>query len=243
MIIQLSDAGLEGKMRRGSCNIVVTGLVVLFLYLAVCRPAFTQEYEIIHLGSLGGTSGRSKDINRLGQIVGESETNEGKTHAFFWTQKTGMIDLGTLGGQYSWVSAINNLGEVVGYSYNRSGVPRCFLWTESGGMVEIDTLGECCEAMDINDLKQVVGYSERSNEMRAFILDRTNGMQDLNDLILAPADWKFDTALAINNVGKVVVRGNSEVWVKGKTGIPGFFGTFFYLIWSAKPMKERKSDT
>jgi len=75
----------------------VGGLVVLFLCLTVCRPAYIQKYEIIHLGTLGGSYGRFKDIKRLGQIVGESTNKKGKTHAFFWTQKTGMIDLGTLG--------------------------------------------------------------------------------------------------------------------------------------------------
>ena len=50
------------------------------------------------LGTLGGSYSYCLGINARGQVVGESVTAAGETHAFLWEAGTGMQDLGTLGG-------------------------------------------------------------------------------------------------------------------------------------------------
>ena len=75
------------------------------------------------LGTLGGTSSSARDINDLGQVVGESQiAGDTEMHAFLFTNGE-MKDLGTLGGTMSTACGINNKGEVVGYSTFRTDEP------------------------------------------------------------------------------------------------------------------------
>ncbi|POZ49845.1 hypothetical protein [Methylovulum psychrotolerans] len=67
----------------------------------------------------GGTNARANAINDQGQVVGNSDTSTGKSHAFLWEKdrkKGAMKDLGTLGGTYSDAADINNQGQIVGGS-------------------------------------------------------------------------------------------------------------------------------
>ena len=67
------------------------------------------------LGTLGGKESAATAVNERGQVIGESTTAGGATHAFLW-QDGKMRDLGTLGGQSSSPTAINDVGQVVGAS-------------------------------------------------------------------------------------------------------------------------------
>ena len=68
-------------------------------------------------------------MNENGQIVGESETKSGQTHAFVWRHGK-MTDLGTLGGASSRALAINDRGEIVGErASGKACPPRAVLWT------------------------------------------------------------------------------------------------------------------
>ena len=53
---------------------------------------------MIDLGTLGGDGSVARAVNASGQVVGDSATADGTSHAFSWTAAGGMIDLGTLGG-------------------------------------------------------------------------------------------------------------------------------------------------
>ncbi|WP_157739993.1 hypothetical protein [Micromonospora narathiwatensis] len=105
-------------------------------------------------------------INNPGEIVGWSSTSAGTRHAVRWTPRPGgggydpAQDLGTLGGLYSWATAINDLGEIVGVSQDAGGARRAFLWTSTAGMTALGSVSGStwCEANDINDRSQVVGY-------------------------------------------------------------------------------------
>ena len=71
------------------------------------------------LGTLpGGTNSGANGINDRGEIVGDSDTRNGASHAFLLRQHK-MLDLGTLGHDIklnSSANRINDRGEIVGWS-------------------------------------------------------------------------------------------------------------------------------
>jgi probable HAF family extracellular repeat protein len=89
----------------------------------------------------GGHTSRARDINARGQIVGESETARGDTHALLWQSGT-MRDLGTLGGSSSAAAAINDDGQIAGLSTNAAGVRRAVVWSPSGETVSLSKIGD-----------------------------------------------------------------------------------------------------
>ena len=114
------------------------------LLAALITTAGTEmRYTIIDLGALGGDSSDARAINEGGQVVGQSDTVDGETHAFLWKADTGMQDLDNPYGYNSWATAVNDLGQVVG-SLN-TGPPDYhwheFFWEAGTGMREIGTLG------------------------------------------------------------------------------------------------------
>ena len=136
---------------------VVCGLVAL----AGAGRAEAQSRVIRDLGTLGGTSAFARDINESGQIVGDSSTANGETHAFIFTPWVGrMVDLGTLGGNFSQARGIADRGLVTGTSSLASGQTRAFLW-EQGRMTALPPLNGApfSEGIDVNDSGVVVGQS------------------------------------------------------------------------------------
>src|SRR5205085_3189305 len=75
-------------------------------------------------------------INDLGQVVGVSQNDQFRTHAFIWDRAHGMRDLGPEPGQDpnfydSTAVSINNRGQVL---------LDLALWTEAGGMQSLASL-------------------------------------------------------------------------------------------------------
>ena len=110
-------------------------------------------------------------------------------------------------------NAINDQNLIVGTSANNSrtdtyataflydGVDVSYLGTLSGGLRS--------GASDINELAEVVGYSETSSGNHAFIWNAATGMRDLNDLIAATG-WVLSFAMAINEAGDIVGTGTLD---------------------------------
>jgi len=166
-------------------------------------------HGVTDLGTLGGEWSHANALNDLDQVVGQSETANGQSHAFLWEGGV-MTDLG-LSADESSAQAISKSGQVVGgwRIKSKEGVesPRtAFLWTRSGGMTDLGTLGGVdSEANSINDKGEVVGTSKTvQGYNRAFLWHTDSGMVDLG--ILGGRD---SSANAINNVGQVV--GWSEI--------------------------------
>jgi probable HAF family extracellular repeat protein len=115
--------------------------------------------KVTDLGSLGGGSTHPTAINDAGQVVGQSNTVGGSSHAFITAPGgVGMNDLGTLGGRDSYAFGINAAGQVVGYSSERA-----FMTGPNGtGMTDLLIKNYIPEpgssrAWGINDQGQVVG--------------------------------------------------------------------------------------
>ena len=153
----------------------------------------------------GGTLSHAAAVNDRGQVVGSSDTRTGVQHGFLWQQ--GRIqDLGTLAGKNgSEAIAINKSGQIAGNSFtyrlNQSPMnPRAFVW-QNGRMVDLGTLGgKSSTASAINDLGQVVGWSETKSGARHAFLWQDGRMRDLGSL---PGKTE-STAAALNERGEVV---------------------------------------
>jgi probable HAF family extracellular repeat protein len=161
-----------------------------------------------------------------------------EVHAVLWQPGQPITDLGTLpeGGYQSYAAAVNSRGQVVGAALNTIPDPnsmqpgtswlwggivpypyqtRAFLWDKQNGMQDLGTLpsGTDAQALFINELGQVVGFSYTSSAPSAFcagnygfalttgsfIWNEESGMQDLGSL-----GGTCTLAFGLNNQGQVV---------------------------------------
>ena len=160
--------------------------------------------EKIILGSLGGDDTRAYSINNYGYIVGEGEYDPfegGLKHGFLWYDGI-MTDLGVIAYCCSSAEDINEAGLIVGWSSTEQGFDfrHAVMWQE-GQIIDLGTLpGDWkSEAWAVNDLEQVVGYSERGYN-HAFFWDRAGSMYDIHTLY----EWNESAAFGINNNTQVV---------------------------------------
>ena len=145
-------------------------------------------------------------------------------------------DLGVLrGDNESNAFAINSSGEVVGCSdtANAQGYPctgtgpgqHAFLWTKSGGLQDLGTLsgGNISGALGINDLEQVVGYSNSKGvtgtNFHAFSWTASGGMSDLGVLSGGVSSAAFQVNTNGEAAGDSFINGgkvNATYWTNGK---------------------------
>lgn len=160
------------------------------------------KYEVIDLGTLGGSSSRGVGINESGWVTGRSDTVDDEfTHAFLYDGS--MQDLGTLGGTFSRGEDINDVGNVTGWSDVDEDASHAFLY--DGVMHDLGTLGgTTSEGHGINDAGFVTGWAEipGDNAHHAFLYDGI--MHDLGTL-----GGTYSSGAAINSAG--VVTGTSDV--------------------------------
>ncbi|HEY1683864.1 MAG TPA: hypothetical protein VGG19_03800 [Tepidisphaeraceae bacterium] len=190
----------------------------------IAAPTMTlganPQYTVTDLGY-----GKATAINASGQVVGEYyaggfiESDGVRTDSFsLWSAITGINDAGTIvgnafdggllysngtvtslnPGNASFANGINDSTEVVGAFVNE-GVYHAFLYsggkyTDLGGL----TLGGG-EALNINNLGQIVGWSYASNGFQHAFLYSGGVMQDLGTL-----GSGYSVATHINNLGQVV---------------------------------------
>jgi len=208
-------------------KLFVLGAMLISLFVG---SLLGQDYQIIDLGTLGGSSSRANKINSKGQIIGNAETTNGITHAVLWTN--GIIsDLGALDGYtHSSAEGLNEAGQVVGNAYSLATFSSPFasgIFLYSGGvMQDLGSLGlhpDHGTAIGINSSNQVVGLSTvgtyNSGNAHAFVyLD--GAMRDIGRL-----GGNFSAAFGINDQGYVV----------GQTQMPfGEGHAFIYSIAEAR---------
>ena len=203
------------------------------------NPA-TQKFQVVDLGTLGGSSSLAYGINNKGQVVGSSSIG-GSTRGYLWHNGI-MQNLGTLSGNYSSAHDVSDNGKVVGHSYiNPSGSQdEAFLWS-NGSMVGLGTLGSYYSfAYKINDNGQIAGYSTTTEgSVRAF---RISGgtMQNLGTL-----GGNASYGYGMNSLGEVVGRstivgeaGRAFIWSNGSMTEIGTFGGSSSLAYAINDKSE-----
>jgi uncharacterized membrane protein len=111
-------------------------LTVCFLAL-VASPLSAQQYKVVDLGTLGGTSSRATSISENGIVSGWATHPSLGKHAVIW-DGSGIVDLGAPPGfTVSAAAAANDSGQVAA---NGEGSPQSYrgyqwesgLWTPIG---------------------------------------------------------------------------------------------------------------
>ena len=156
---------------------------------------------MVSCGDLGGGTSEATDLNDpinpniKAQVVGNSTTASGDTHAFVWQLNASghgvMTDLGTLGGANSWAVDINNNGLIVGRAetgatYTEGGltynVVHACAWYNNviydlgihSNFYAYDLANPFpfSEAIAVNENNRIAGNSYSPNEhYRGFVLD------------------------------------------------------------------------
>ncbi len=184
----------------------------------------------VDLGTLLGTtnsSGRAWAINEAGVAVGLSRNEANTTsQATLWNGGS-ISNLGSLAGGtfFSQAYAINDSNVVVGSSVigkvsptSSTDLNHAFVW-QNGAMTDLgahpsNTNFIHCEAKDINNAGEIVGYTARffSNPTSggAAMLWKDGTAHDLNDLIPAGSGWILQSAEGINDRGDIVGYGSYQ---------------------------------
>jgi probable HAF family extracellular repeat protein len=223
----------ENGTRDSTCASVTPSQVLRF-EAVIWGP----KGEIRELRPLkGDTVGFAFGINDNGQAAGTSglcsntslpPVNPAGPHAVLWESDGSATDLGSLGGTMTNVAtSVNNRGEVVGAAQSSiDGNIHAFLWTRETGMQDLGafpgavvTLAPCCHT--INDRGEVVGLSIDGTTFSSRALVWQDKMPvDLNTLIPADSGWYLQSALSINDAGKIVGYGTINGNVHAFLAIP-----------------------
>ena len=199
-------------------------LTVIFgLVLLASASAQATQYQLVDLGTLGGSGGFAQAVNSTGQVVGDCQTPSGSYHAFLW-QNGIMTDLGTLAGAHaSHGAGINDNGEVVGDSGPvAGGYSHAFRW-KNGSTSDLGTLaGGNSEAWAINNQSQVVGWSHGPSGNGESFIWQSGTMSNLQ----VNPGGRGSGAADINDQGQVVGS-----WY-GPPIVPGYYNTHAFL-WQA----------
>ncbi len=160
---------------------------------------FTREPASILSGTSEGT-----DINDAGVVVGWGmSVVDGSTLPFLWSKSRGLVILpGLISGPGREDSAfgINANGEIVGQAMDATQTFHAVRWDTSGGIHDLGfTSKYWAQAREINDLGQVVGFSDEI----PFYWENGQGY-DLRTLIDNGQGWTILNVMSINNSGQIV---------------------------------------
>lgn len=189
------------------------------------------------LPTLGGPNGFARRINSWGWIVGQSDTQDGQSHATLWRPRRhggyDAIDLGTLGGTFSWCNTIDDLGRVVGLSETASGAVVAWRWDGFGPLRRLPSLtpGNDNYAVDFNLWGVIVGngttaegdfhaarwfngaVQDLHGRFPGYVNSLATGINLANDIIVSADDQDF----AINGF---LLKNNSTIRLGESAGTP-----------------------
>lgn len=76
-----------------------------------------MDYEVIELGTLGGTSTFARGLNNNGEVVGYGTNRDGVSHPFLWRDGV-LTDLTPAGQHDGFATIINDAGWIAGRTHN-----------------------------------------------------------------------------------------------------------------------------
>ena len=168
------------KNHRQNGNYIHTIFLALSIVIFFFSNIFSQQPELIWLGTLGGDQSEARAVSTDGSVVvGVANDANGNPRAFRWTEATGIQDLGTLGGVWSEATDISADGSViVGWSYDANDIYRAFKWTAASGMQDLGA-GDYSKAYGISGDGSVIIIDIYPGTYR---LTQATGLQDLGTL-------------------------------------------------------------
>jgi uncharacterized membrane protein len=188
-------------------------LMAGMLGLAAARPAAAQAYTITEIPTLrtdGGGTSAAFSINIEGQVVGQTDTDDGTRRGYLWSLDTGLIDFRDLqiylGGPNSSGFAIGDAGDIGG-EVNTPSTPtepfpfgHAFAFRPGAGMADLNTMGgQNSVTKGINTSGQGAGSGQdASGVWHAFRYEPNSNVNRL-DVPGAPQSHGF----AITNLGEV----------------------------------------
>jgi len=207
----------------------ISSIFAVFLAFTVSFPAYSARnvFDLVDLGTLGGTDSVAQAINEADQVVGISTTESGVVHAFLWDATNGMMDLGQIGGpprnRCTETVQLNEAGQVAVSCSDFNGEPHAALWDPvEQSLTDLGTLGGTYSSVRaINQAGQVIGYSntaqydDSNNESHGFFWDAGDGMMSFGELL---ENTQSSFVNAINETGQVV----------GSTYIDGVYEAFIW---------------
>jgi probable HAF family extracellular repeat protein len=171
----MTDIGTLGGAESGAHSINANGQVVGWWSQnpsAITTRAFIWDRVggMHDLGTLGGAASDAVAINSSGQVAGWA-SESWAYYAVIWSPSGVIRKLGTLSADqlYSGADAINDAGQVVGWS-GLSDARNAFVWSQATGMQGLGGLGGQSEAVGINGIGQIVGYSYDASGIRHGVL-------------------------------------------------------------------------
>ena len=208
------------NLKNRKIVIKIPTMVFAFLLLGSVSYAFTTspnrniekspisaglaDIKIIDLGTLPNCfSSKARDINNLGEIIGESDD-----YACYWSIGREIQSIEASNSESTMFLQINDLSQVSGWYDPVTMLPapvkdecRPFIWTPIDGEVDLGTLlsGNLGQITSVNNLGQAVGWTQAfSDYEHAFLWTPEEGVTDLGTL-----GGLSSHALDINDLGQI----------------------------------------
>ena len=165
------------------------------------HPVVWQHHALHPIESCCG--GSAMGSNRKGEVVGDAYDEEGRYHAFLWTKVRGLQSIGPP-QEYSAAIAINLRGHIL------IEAPSGASFHAEGSSMPLKRAAKTpTHPRALNDCDVIVGsFGPFSDASRAFVWEKSQGLQDLNSLVPGSSGWKLESAVGINNRGEIVGKGD-----------------------------------
>ncbi|MCA9727437.1 MAG: hypothetical protein KC729_07125 [Candidatus Eisenbacteria bacterium] len=170
----------------------------LILTLGLAQDACAQQFEVLDLGA-GGSTNQTWGISPNGFVAGYSSIGA-RDEGFVYDGEDAVFVGIPPGTSRSDMLSVNTLGEAVGKSGTTNESGQAILWHSGGPLESLGTLGgNRSAALSINELSQIVGWSQLSGntESRPFLYDAQMTALPLLGGTQGQAEW-------INDAGQVV---------------------------------------
>ncbi|MCP4250382.1 MAG: DUF3466 family protein [bacterium] len=211
---------MKMKLRFNTDSRILAVVAPAMILLAASSPAPAQpQYQIIDLGTLGGSRSYANGISENGIVAGWATLPSGRVRAVLWDQSGAIVDMGdplAPPGYICIAAAVNNSSQVAGYGEASPQAYQGYSW-ESGVWTPIGVLPGHSEsiARDIGSVGRIVGSSFiLGHEHRAVMWDG-GVLTDLGTL------GDSSNAYGINDVGQVVGYSLANL-PGGEQGLRGF---------------------